>query len=53
MDTITQQNSGMVERTSAETRRLRSEVESLVGLLQRFRTGDSTRMGSAPARRAA
>ncbi len=53
MDTITQQNSGMVERTSAETRRLRSEVESLVGLLQRFRTGDSARMGSAPARRAA
>jgi methyl-accepting chemotaxis protein len=36
MDTITQQNSGMVERTSAETRRLRNEVESLVHLLQRF-----------------
>jgi methyl-accepting chemotaxis protein len=31
MDTITQQNSGMVERTSAETRRLRNEVEGLVG----------------------
>ncbi|MDL2409827.1 globin-coupled sensor protein [Rhizobium calliandrae] len=36
MDTITQQNSGMVERTSAETRRLRNEVENLVRLLERF-----------------
>ena len=38
MDTITQQNSGMVEHTSAETRRLRGEVSNLMDLLQRFRT---------------
>ncbi|MDE1992742.1 MAG: globin-coupled sensor protein [Rhizobiaceae bacterium] len=40
MDTITQQNSGMVERTSAETRRLRDEVDNLVHLLQRFSAAD-------------
>lgn len=53
MDTITQQNSGMVERTSSETRRLRSEVESLVDLLQRFRTGGHERSVPAASRRAA
>jgi methyl-accepting chemotaxis protein len=53
MDTITQQNSGMVERTSSETKRLRSEVESLVGLLQRFRTGGHERSVPAASRRAA
>ncbi|KQV84127.1 globin-coupled sensor protein [Rhizobium sp. Root1220] len=53
MDTITQQNSGMVERTSAETRHLRNEVESLVGLLQRFRTGGHERATSTVSRRAA
>jgi methyl-accepting chemotaxis protein len=53
MDTITQQNSGMVERTSSETRRLRSEVESLVGLLQRFRTGGHERSVPTASRRAA
>ncbi|MDM9626185.1 globin-coupled sensor protein [Rhizobium sp. S152] len=52
MDTITQQNSGMVERTSAETRRLRGEVDDLVALLQRFRTGSEQRL-TAATRRAA
>ncbi|KRB58786.1 chemotaxis protein [Rhizobium sp. Root708] len=53
MDTITQQNSGMVERTSEETRRLRNEVDSLVGLLQRFRTGAPERVMPTASRRAA
>ncbi len=53
MDTITQQNSGMVERTSAETRRLRNEVEGLVGLLERFRIGGATRPAHEAPRRAA
>ncbi|NML75062.1 globin-coupled sensor protein [Rhizobium sp. S-51] len=38
MDTLTHQNSTMVEQTSAETRRLRSEVESLVKLLGQLNT---------------
>jgi methyl-accepting chemotaxis protein len=53
MDTITQQNSGMVERTSAETRRLRNEVEGLVGLLERFRIGGNERPAYEASRRAA
>ncbi|MDR7143564.1 globin-coupled sensor protein [Rhizobium sp. BE258] len=52
MDTITQQNSGMVEHTSAETRRLRGEVNNLMELLQRFGTRMEMR-SSAPSRRAA
>jgi methyl-accepting chemotaxis protein len=52
MDTITQQNSGMVEHTSAETRRLRGEVSNLMELLQRFGTRMEMR-SSAPSRRAA
>jgi methyl-accepting chemotaxis protein len=36
MDTITQQNSSMVEHTSAESRHLRAEVDNLVALLQHF-----------------
>ncbi|WP_160007034.1 globin-coupled sensor protein [Rhizobium sp. 18055] len=53
MDTITQQNSGMVERTSSETRRLRSEVEGLVGLLERFRIDSTGRSAYTASRRAA
>ncbi|RDJ15898.1 globin-coupled sensor protein [Rhizobium grahamii] len=52
MDTITQQNSGMVENTSAETRHLRGEVDKLVALLQRFRTGAEHRSMAAPRRAA-
>ncbi len=53
MDTITQQNSGMVERTSAETRRLKDEVENLIELLQRFRARAESRPVTGAARRAA
>ncbi len=52
MDTITQQNSGMVEHTSAETRRLRAEVDNLVALLQRFNIRSQERQAQA-SRRAA
>lgn len=38
MGAITQQNSDMVEHSSAETRRLKDEVETLVELLRRFRS---------------
>ncbi|WP_337267985.1 methyl-accepting chemotaxis protein [Oryzifoliimicrobium ureilyticus] len=38
MDSITQQNSGMVERTSLETQRLRDDVEKLISLLRSFQT---------------
>ncbi|MBY3515463.1 methyl-accepting chemotaxis protein [Rhizobium laguerreae] len=37
MGAITQQNSDMVEQSSAETRRLKDEVETLIELLRRFR----------------
>jgi methyl-accepting chemotaxis protein len=53
MDTITQQNSGMVERTSAETRRLKDGVENLIELLQRFRARAEGRQVAGTARRAA
>ncbi|TCL72226.1 globin-coupled sensor protein [Rhizobium sp. BK251] len=55
MDTITQQNSGMVERSSAETRRLRDEAENLVDLLRKFRMGmePGARNAVQPKRRAA
>ncbi|PDV89287.1 globin-coupled sensor protein [Rhizobium sp. H4] len=52
MGEITQQNSGMVERTSAETRRLTDEVGKLIELLQHFRARPEAR-AVAPARRAA
>ncbi|MDP9807518.1 methyl-accepting chemotaxis protein [Rhizobium tibeticum] len=52
MDTITQQNSGMVENTSSETRRLRGEVDKLIALLQRFRTGVEHRSMAVPRRAA-
>jgi methyl-accepting chemotaxis protein len=45
MDTITQQNSAMVERTSAETRQLRSEADTLVALLSGFKTRTEIRSG--------
>ena len=45
MDTITQQNSAMVERTSAETRQLRSEADTLVALLSSFKTTADIRGG--------
>jgi methyl-accepting chemotaxis protein len=43
----------MVERTSSETRRLRNEVEGLVGLLERFRTDSASHSGYQASRRAA
>jgi methyl-accepting chemotaxis protein len=52
MGEITQQNSGMVERTSAETRRLTDEVGKLIELLQHFRARPEGRAVTA-ARRAA
>ena len=59
MDSITQQNSGMVEKTSAETRRLRAEVAGLVELLSALKVGASAdvaegrRQAPAARRRAA
>ena len=52
MGEITQQNSGMVEHTSAETRRLKDEVENLIELLRRFRARADGRSAVA-VRRAA
>ncbi|MBX5008853.1 globin-coupled sensor protein [Rhizobium lentis] len=52
MGEITQQNSGMVEHTSAETRRLNGEVEKLIELLRRFRARPDGHAVTA-ARRAA
>ncbi|APO66124.1 methyl-accepting chemotaxis protein [Rhizobium gallicum] len=52
MDTITQQNSSMVEHTSAESRHLRAEVDNLVALLQHFNIGSQERLAPA-SRRAA
>jgi methyl-accepting chemotaxis protein len=46
MDTITQQNAGMVERTSAETHSLGNDVEKLAQALRGFRTGDMTGQGT-------
>ncbi len=46
MDTITQQNAAMVERTSAETRHLRNEANTLVALLSGFKTQADIRNGN-------
>ncbi|MDF8332075.1 methyl-accepting chemotaxis protein [Novosphingobium cyanobacteriorum] len=51
MDQFTQQNAAMVEETSAGTRNLSVETESLVDQLSRFRLGRTAGgLGSAPAR---
>ncbi|PCD69336.1 globin-coupled sensor protein [Rhizobium phaseoli] len=52
MGEITQQNSGMVEHTSAETRRLKDEVEKLIELLRRFRARPEGRSVAATRRAA-
>ena len=52
MGEITQQNSGMVEHTSVETRRLNNEVEKLIELLQRFRARPEGRSVAATRRAA-
>jgi methyl-accepting chemotaxis protein len=52
MDTITQQNSSMVEHTSAASRHLRAEVGNLVALLQHFNIRSQERQVPA-SRRAA
>ena len=44
MDTLTQENSSMVEQTSEETRRLRNEVAGLVDLLGRLNTSGGNRL---------
>lgn len=51
MDTLTQENSSMVERTSAETLRLRAEVAGLVELLSQIRTRGTERTESSQSRR--
>ncbi len=43
MDTITQQNAGMVEKTSGETAGLRGQVDRLVGMLAGFKTRERER----------
>jgi len=53
MDTITQQNAAMVERSSAETRVLRNEVDMLVDLLSSFRAGLAQGASAGRDRRAA
>ncbi|WP_181903932.1 globin-coupled sensor protein [Ciceribacter selenitireducens] len=51
MDTLTHQNSAMVEQTSAETQRLRSEVAGLVQLLGQLSTrGHADRAGASERR---
>jgi methyl-accepting chemotaxis protein len=51
MDQITQQNAGMVERTSGQTRALRDEVERLTMALRRFNTRSAERLAEDAARR--
>ena len=53
MDTITQQNAAMVERTSSETRHLSDEVGRLVGLLSGFTISGGASATSYSVRRAA
>lgn len=53
MDTLTHQNSAMVEQTSAETQRLRGEVAGLVQLLGQLRTRGGTERADEVARRPA
>ncbi|WP_137153788.1 globin-coupled sensor protein [Rhizobium sp. FKL33] len=56
LDTITQQNAGMVEKSSGEVRTLAAEVERLNGVLDEFKTGEPTwsaRRASAGVRQAA
>ncbi|APO73299.1 methyl-accepting chemotaxis protein [Rhizobium etli 8C-3] len=52
MDTITQQNSSMVEHTSAESRHLRAEVDNLVALLQHFNVRSQERLAPTSHRAA-
>ncbi|TPP09655.1 globin-coupled sensor protein [Rhizobium glycinendophyticum] len=52
MDLLTHENSGMVEQTSEETRRLRAEVAGLVELMSHIRTR-SDKPGQAQRRTAA
>ena len=44
MDTITQQNAGMVEQSLSQTNHLRSEVERLVSAMRGFRTRGADRV---------
>jgi methyl-accepting chemotaxis protein len=53
MDTLTHQNSAMVEQTSAETQRLRGEVAGLVQLLGQLSTRGGTERADEVARRPA
>ena len=55
MDVLTHENSGMVERTSDETRRLRAEVAGLVEQLSQIRTraDSASHAYMAPQRRVA
>ncbi|QLF69223.1 globin-coupled sensor protein [Peteryoungia desertarenae] len=52
MDTLTQENTTMVERTTAETMRLRSEVAGLVDLLGQIKTRSEPRAETRQARAA-
>ena len=49
MDQFTQQNAAMVEQTSAGTRNLSLETETLVDQLLRFRLGGGGRMAMTSA----
>jgi len=58
MDTITQQNAAMVEKTSGETNGLRGQVDRLVDMLRDFKTRERAREPNAivynePSRRSA
>lgn len=47
MDTITQQNAAMVEKTSGETAGLRAQVDQLVEMLRNFKTRERPRESDA------
>ncbi|MBP1851317.1 globin-coupled sensor protein [Rhizobium halophytocola] len=53
IDTLTHENAEMMERSSAETQRLRGEVAGLVDLLARLKTGEADSIGTAILARAA
>jgi len=47
MDQVTQQNAAMVQQSSAAAQTLRADMDELVGLMGRFRTGDRGRVARA------
>lgn len=53
LDTITQQNAGMVEETTAATASLRDDVSQLVGAMAQFKTRQDPHSTSANSQEAA